>query len=317
MFALASVSFDEITKEAELTGASHNKGRKFESLAIKSRTSSGDLNHQSESEKSKILAKKPIVKSEPESKAEYNFPEKSAQTVLSRASTELLNEKLDRLVKVESYHDIRDAYCAVHLELNNRHAICSDDIKAPRFRSRRKVKFRASKGGYLESEKLLSNDAQVIDLHWLYSHGRTDANDVKGKGIFSGEAFNFEVASEYVRARGKAEDKAEWLGLDTDEQWALAVIQSSGVREDWKRLSAIIEPTSRRLKQKAKRVSSIRGNEEEWVQVYIAVEIEKSINCTDEVMPSHLLQWFQLMTGRKISRQNMKNKLNAVIKHIG
>lgn len=120
------------------------------------------------------------------------------------------------------YMGNRDRICAIHLALNSKNAI------SPRFRPIRRAKSVLSLS---EADKTMTNDLQVIDLHWLACRGfKTHHKD--WKTMFS-PVFRFDRAEKFANTVGNGTNKVLALGITKDREWALAIIQSPEVRNRW------------------------------------------------------------------------------------
>src|SRR3954464_879948 len=135
-------------------------------------------------------------------------------------------------VRVSARRIRRFAVCAISLELTLRGGCC------PGFRPMRKV---LGPKQLSDDEKRLSNDRQVLDLHWLWRNRR-----VKG-GIYHeslhAEQFSFDWAADFVSRRGSAAQKAKALALAETDQLLLAVIQTRAVAERRRTIQTAIEAT--------------------------------------------------------------------------
>lgn len=118
------------------------------------------------------------------------------------------------------YDSLRVRWCAISVALNERQ-IAPPVTRTKLFTS----KGRKARSG---SEQLASNDRQVVDLHWLHCGG-CDALDAHHL-ITPAGAFDFESASEFVKTKGKADNKATMLGLNRKEMMLLSVIRSDSVK---------------------------------------------------------------------------------------
>ena len=73
----------------------------------------------------------------------YRFPKIMANASITALSSKEIYQRLRELVDHPDYLEIRDEYCALHIELNSR--MSKEQIQAPRFRVQCKRPF--PKGG--------------------------------------------------------------------------------------------------------------------------------------------------------------------------
>ena len=120
------------------------------------------------------------------------------------------------------YMTVRDRICAIHLSLNSQNSV------APRFRPIKRAK---SAHGLSDAEKNLTNDLQVIDLHWLACRG-FQPHHKDWQSMFT-PVFRLDRAAKFVNSVGSGENKVLALGITEDREWALSVIQSKAIRSRW------------------------------------------------------------------------------------
>lgn len=172
-------------------------------------------------------------------KISYRFPHEDADTCRAK---EYFQERLsanlagvlDKLMGVDNagmpYRKLRPVFIAVNLILNER------GVFPPRFRSTRKMPRRSVAMKWSEDESLLSNDRQVLDLHWLACTGRDVIPSKKWESLFSSGQLNFEAAERFVATVGAVDNKLEELRLIDEEMWGLAVLQTKAMRQRWSEL---------------------------------------------------------------------------------
>jgi len=132
------------------------------------------------------------------------------------------------------YFLVRNELCAISLLLNETGAI------APRFRPIRSLP--KEPGEYGQAEATLSNDRQVIDLHWAYSRNMICSQPKGYAGLCdSTKPFDWDKASQYVRLAGRAARKASMLGLSEEDQLQLGIIQTGAVSKRWRRIQLAVE----------------------------------------------------------------------------
>lgn len=161
----------------------------------------------------------------------YAFPSDGAvlaQTLNSAAGmsadeiVEALREMIDsECSTIELYPSIRERFCAYNIALSNRNE------KAPHRRPH------INGGKPKPSERkpehdILTNDLQVIDLHWLWNDGYQPASD-KWARIFS-SSFDFRHATRFVTTVGATKNKADELGLSRSEMMQLQILRNDAAR---------------------------------------------------------------------------------------
>lgn len=177
-----------------------------------------------------------VAKAETLPAIEYRFPMKDPEVTrelegIATCTTETLRERLNGLFfrdptcsgGPKPYSEIRALVCAINIRLNELGELL------PRMRPARKHKFvRNMKPSQDMSD--LSNDLQVIDLHWLSLHGRAEMRPAgKTARIFSGGAFDVVAASQFV----KKNDKVSRLGLTELGQLMMSVVNSKRADDRW------------------------------------------------------------------------------------
>ena len=115
------------------------------------------------------------------------------------------------------YENVRRPYIAVHKALNNKGEV------PPRFRP---TSTASKKWGSERSRahNLISNDHQVLDLHWLsveggYDHLRDRNLPRRWQGLFRA-GLDYEVAARFAGTAGSAANKAAILGLSYWSSWS-------------------------------------------------------------------------------------------------
>lgn len=158
------------------------------------------------------------------------------KALFSSTKSSQLNERMEALCFPKdksyfSYSEIRDEVCAINLELNQRQEI------APQFRSMCKPP-RVSMTKYNELDSMMSNDRQLIDIHWLWlSYDKNShIEPPEYKGLLSGKDFDWELAERFVKRVGKTQLKSSLLGLTEFEELMLLSLQRKSTKD---RLSTI------------------------------------------------------------------------------
>ncbi len=142
---------------------------------------------------------------------------------------QLSHERRDTEGSRCSYFDVRDELCAIGSMLNER------GDYAPRVRGMRVPVSHTRCTPYPLEQQTLSNDRQILDLHWIYRQ-RMLTVDVPGfDGMLDpGLPFDLAKAANFVQRVGAAEKKAELLGLTEYVQLQLAAIQTKSASDRWR-----------------------------------------------------------------------------------
>ena len=248
---------------------------------------------------------------------EYQFVPPSIlndlKTSFSDTPSQELNERIGALCFPKdksrfSYLEARNEICAINLVLNERHQL------APQFRSMCKPP-RVSEKKYNESDSILSNDRQIIDIHWLWlaHQKRSHIEPPEYKGLLSGKDFDWELAERFVKRVGKTELKAGLLGLTELEELMLFSLQSKASKD---RLSTISKAKSEAVIKIRTAASSPKSKFptdklENTYKIYSALKIARG-------SPSQAAEVYNLITTedidqKKVSRIKtwlLKNKIN-------
>lgn len=170
------------------------------------------------------------------------------------------------------YTDVRTWWCLINIRLNE---LGRD---APGFRPNRRV-VRAL-GGYGGEDTLLTNDRQVIDLHWLWESGAPVHPKPKHRALFNSvypetEAayFPWTLAERFVGCVGSIDRKLGDLKLNEEDQlglMALCTDRAKKRRQDMMERSDLLEGV---LLRRASRHGSRLDPQSipEWVKDYIAL----------------------------------------------
>ncbi|MEQ1934089.1 MAG: hypothetical protein ABL962_09445 [Fimbriimonadaceae bacterium] len=136
------------------------------------------------------------------------------------------------------YDRVRNQLCAISIALNER------GWPAPRFRPMRKP----TRGKWLVGdESVLSNDRQVIDLHWLRLND-APAPHPTHRWLVESEPFDYSRASRFVKKRGYAKDKVRVLRLTESQQLLLGVLQDEATRDRWSTIEKAAERAENSLR---------------------------------------------------------------------
>ena len=161
----------------------------------------------------------------------YGFPEPECREYQDISNDELkitlakLNTTFSSKKLAAGYFEVRNAICAINLEMNFRQE------HAPRFRPM--VDLKKMPGS--PEEAFLSLDRQIIDMHWVVnSEFKTSRVIDKHPMMESIEVFDFIEAAELAMENWSAENKANELLLPPHLQWQCAVIQKKSIRDRWR-----------------------------------------------------------------------------------
>lgn len=242
--------------------------------------------------------------------AEYLFPANDAAVVdrlplLSAKSDGELLGMLRKLVtgrdlttgKMPPYARVRPFVVAISMILNER------QICPPRFRPKRKAGPMSKGVKWDDESSMLSNDRQVLDLHWLACSGSDIQPSGKWAGLFSAGGLHFDLASEFVATVGDAPTKVSVLGLHQGEMRQLAVLQPKEMQKRWADLEASAETAARprlrewREKQKGRAKTSV----EELLLHYLVLGLVKD-------SPTDAARLASLVTGSKVSAKTMERR---------
>lgn len=238
----------------------------------------------------------------------YEFPESFPREELRELSNDNLVTMLHVLAEERHpetnlrmpYDHIRPRACAVNMELTERGAI------APRFRPSRKPTRRT---GLTLDEHHLSNDRQVLDLYWMHCRRiPVRTSNMHYKRLLTGPQFDFKLASQLIAKTGGSVQKNEILQLREPEQWQLATIQSSIIRDRWRALVDQRWGVWMKLAKIAGRYSWLTDElMEEWVTVSTCAAITGG-------SPTRMATFYELMTGKRLDPSSLSRKRDRVEK---
>jgi len=243
------------------------------------------------------------------------FPPVGGNSRFATLETEALCQFLGGLrERRASYAAIRDDYCAAHIELNRR---LRDGVSvAPRFRPL--IRPTPVTGqGYGPDERAMSNDNQVIDIHWLFMRGHEAVADRRAIGFFSGEVPDVQSFSTFAETVGDTTRKCGILELSRHDQLECSTLQDGEIRDVYKGLPGEVSKVRLQLRSRARRTHQIRGYVQEWTDLFRAVRLEQIASQQGTVPPpSVVAEWYGLVTGSRMSRQRARTKLRALARHI-
>lgn len=153
----------------------------------------------------------------------------------------LKRQEADTSTSAGTYADVRSAYLAVNIVLNE----CG--LTAPAFRRFRAVR-RATERD--DNDTLLLIDRSVIDLHYLHCHHRGQAvrpTDVPIKQLFDSDTFDFGLAGAFGTQQWKAATKAAALRLPESVQVVVNTLREDAVASRWRRVEQAADRIHTRL----------------------------------------------------------------------
>lgn len=212
-------------------------------------------------------------------------------------------EKMDEYGNRLPYDQIRNPTVFASIILNLKGEI------APRFRPMRTPCRGGGGVDYPVEHNLLSNDRQVIDLHWIYCQ-KLNANVIKGyQKLFDRfSPFDVQRAAIFASKAGSRNRQSNLLGLPEIQQFQLATLQSTQVKTRWKTINSYCERNQSKLKDLFTAPSARYPKD----AVMASPDIHKSILIA-RGSPANALKIFTLMTGKEQKLKNFEryvNKLN-------
>lgn len=210
---------------------------------------------------------------------DYRFPVLGSidnlKKIVAKAKSEIKLEKknLTGKVKKKEYDEIRSEHCAANIQRN------FIGVRAPAFRSGRKARpAHIFKKGEEYPDYELSNDRQVIDLHWLFLHHKNeiDTSDEDFGALYERDDFDFELASEIVNKKGGGKLKANILGLSSDTQLEMATIHEPSIRKFKKQVLGVERKEAiKRIRNKGKQLDKEGANK--WANMYVALRLSLGV----------------------------------------
>lgn len=206
----------------------------------------------------------------------YSFPKFDTDEAISNAIDkyrEYLSDKTASGINLRKnkppYREFRKGSCAINIKMN------ANGKKAPAFRRGRKPKPLFREGSVYE-DRDLSNDRQILDLHWLYLNRRDEiyTEDSEVELLFAQETFDFDLASRLVKELGRSKTKVRVLGLREEIQMELSTMVSSKIREY---RSQVLRDERRHvldvLRNKSKKLT--KAQVEIWADTYVAIRLAR------------------------------------------
>jgi len=239
----------------------------------------------------------------------YCFPNESEQFLIFLKQFEKFSEeKLNKAILTKSdlgkvkrdedkahYSKIRNKFCAMHYVLNQR------GLVAPAFRGLRRL----TKNKHLtDSEKLLSKDRMVIDLHYLHCNYRDNVIPKRGeyKSLLTEDEFDFSLAANFAMESWGAIKKAEKLNITENIQKELLVLRCKKIIEEFRRYPKLIDDFETNIKELASQPGSridIKAIPQRIIE-FKCLRLARGA-------PSEATRYWQKITGEKLdSEQSIK-----------
>lgn len=214
-----------------------------------------------------------------------------AEVLLARQRE--LSEKYDQASLQTEYAEIRDEYSSCQLALNSLYQKGVKGIPAPAFRPRLS-RAKDPLGGQIH----LSNDTQLIDLHFLHGCGHRLADNSHGKKAIGTDEFVLDEAELFIGTAGKLYKKRQILGLDSCRtsthifHWGLDSIKDSSAKQFTRKCIKNFEKREKLLNSKK---LSAKVDRRLWAALTVAEDIlnESGHKCS----PENLMQATRLLIG--------------------
>lgn len=200
------------------------------------------------------------------------------------------------------YGLIRAQLCALSIVLNERHGY------PPAFRDTRGLSAKPKGWERSDDERVLSNDLQVIDMHWAWCQSSLRPSG-EWKRLGDREGFDFDLASDLAGKAWRAETKADRLGISESLHHYLAVIKNKRVTDSRRHLLAQRGVVENRLAelQMAGRLRMSPERAQLVPDAYVALRIANGS------VPA-ALRSFTLITGKGIASKDMEKVKQWLVK---
>lgn len=242
----------------------------------------------------------------------------AAVAQLDRVEASALISKLETIIDQagknvdKQYPEHRISYCAIQLQLNKRFAVKEVGVPSPAFRPR--FKYGRKPKGALE---LLSNDTQIIDMHFMHCNGLRTASGVHASQAYSGDVFDFDSAYRFALTCGSQNLKLKLLGLSNNPevQFSLVWLKDKQQRDAVERVKEFERVSRGKLEMLGLSNSRVSKNEGVWAAVLTA---ERLCNWFKwKPTPKNLLLALQLCSGMPACRADkLKQKLSSARKYV-
>lgn len=243
------------------------------------------------------------------------FPVNLEKHGINKLSGSDIMEQLQELVlgcdDVQTqYPIIRERYCSLNVGLNERYDQGERCVPAPAFRPRLS-RSNTPTGSLCD----LSNDTQVIDLHYLYLSGAIYAYNIHAERAVAGKHFSFHDALKFAATAGGSDEKLGYLGYTPDEMnkdlvfWGALSLKPSSYKKVEHELEKMLR--SREAQLRRRRNLSQRVDKKLWAALSVA---EKMLSHSKaECSSSNLGLLVRQMIGKHDSpERTLKRKLEQV-----
>lgn len=199
------------------------------------------------------------------------------------------------------YGVIRPWWCLLNVRLNELAMDC------PAFRPNRRPAKREA--GYSGDDTLLTNDRQMIDLHWLWHSGAPVTPKPKHRKLFDAETFDWQMAARLTGFLGSVANKLEDLRLNEDDQLPLMALRCDAVRLRQVDLMKRGEELEAVLRRVAGRTASRLDPHQipDWIKDYIALRLA-------EGSPTEAVDVRTRLYGESFDVRHLTNRKRDLIK---
>jgi len=215
-------------------------------------------------------------------------------TTLLKLLREISFDRMDADGSRCSYSEVRSKVCLLNALLNIKGEI------APAYRDMRGAPMR-SKVAYSHDNHLISNDRQVLDLHWVHCRGwNTEMIPGHQQMQDKSQPFKWSLASKFVNVAGSTTRKADFLRLTELEEMQLCSMVSQKTRTRRKTIQRKWEHHIRDVKTSIAAPGSKYSDEmkDSMPEIYRAILIGRGNG-------SSACEAYAFMTGKSIPRKTM------------
>ena len=240
----------------------------------------------------------------------FDVTELPAEIVKNVTSDKLLSalsrvcSHVSRGVEKRPYDKVREPFIKLNKALNVQGKI------APRFRP-----YISSGPSNLQTrtpeQNQISNDLQVLDLHWLwcrqaYDHNRLQDISLRWHSLF-GKEFDIEAAEHFVGTAGDMQKKAvDILHLKPSEEIELRMIQSKGTRSWWSDVRKQRAEVSHLIQNAMAQSDKLQGKKSQHEQVWLAYK------CKSKAKIGRIPDWYELISGKTMPRTTISTMKSRV-----
>jgi hypothetical protein len=170
---------------------------------------------------------------------------------------------------IESYHNERGDWCAIHTVMNER------QLRPPRFRPYIAFPKNWRVAGSSRAQQWSALDRQIIDLHWLHASGyRHEMRDAGFANLLNCDTFSFVLARQFVQQPWSKKSRiVNILGLPDELQWPLSTYALDSVSARIKELGDESGRVTTRLKSLAIRRPKLLPNVDDYGMLWFADQL--------------------------------------------